>query len=216
MVARAFRQFPANRVKRENTLKAVYHVLEQREFDGESVSMRELAERRRETISEVERQARTLQSHNLATLDAERQSLHLTPEGWQRACEIVRNHRLWELYLTNEAKIAPDHVHDDAEEMEHVLGEEPCDKLNEPSTTPRKIRTVVRYPGLETCRLAVALGRRRAPSWALEDVMNGKTKPSSRRLAGRSTFSIRGVPMKFLGQFGLCSWPCASSLPAGW
>ena len=125
VVARAFRQFSrANRVKRENTLKAVYHVLERREFDGESVSMRELAERRRETISEVERQARTLQSHNLATLDAERQSLHLTPKGWQRACEIVRNHRLWELYLTNEAKIAPDHVHDDAEEMEHVLGEE--------------------------------------------------------------------------------------------
>ena len=86
--------------------------------------MRELAERRRETISKVEQQARKLQSHDLATLDADGQSLHLTPEGWQRACEIVRNHRLWELYLTNEAKIAPDHVHDDAEEMEHVLGEE--------------------------------------------------------------------------------------------
>lgn len=125
VVARAFRQLSrSNRVKRENTLKAVYHVLEQREFDGESVSMRELAERRRETISEVEQQARKLQSHDLATLDADGQSLHLTPEGWQRACEIVRNHRLWELYLTNEAKIAPDHVHDDAEEMEHVLGEE--------------------------------------------------------------------------------------------
>ena len=125
VMARAFRQLSrSNRVKRENTLKAVYHVLEQREFDGESVSMRELAERRRETISKVEQQARKLQSHDLATLDADGQSLHLTPEGWQRACEIVRNHRLWELYLTNEAKIAPDHVHDDAEEMEHVLGEE--------------------------------------------------------------------------------------------
>ena len=48
---------------------------------------------------------------------------HLTPDGWQRACEIVRNHRLWELYLTNEASIA-DRVHDDAEIIEHVLGEE--------------------------------------------------------------------------------------------
>ena len=95
VVARAFRQLSrSNRVKRENTLKAVYHVLEQREFDGESVSMRELAERRRETISKVEQQARKLQSHDLATLDADGQSLHLTPEGWQRACEIVHNHRL--------------------------------------------------------------------------------------------------------------------------
>ncbi len=28
------------------------------------------------------------------------------------------------MYLTKEAHIAPDHVHDDAEKIEHVLGEE--------------------------------------------------------------------------------------------
>ena len=50
--------------------------------------------------------------------------LSLTPKGWGKACRIVRNHRLWELYLTNEARYAPDHVHDDAEKIEHVLGEE--------------------------------------------------------------------------------------------
>jgi manganese/zinc/iron transport system permease protein len=33
----------------------------------------------------------------------------------------VRNHRLWELYLTNEADYAPDHVHEDAEKIEHFL-----------------------------------------------------------------------------------------------
>ena len=38
----------------------------------------------------------------------------LTPKGWEYACRIVRNHRLWELYLTNEAQYAPDHVHEDA------------------------------------------------------------------------------------------------------
>ena len=36
----------------------------------------------------------------------------------------MRNHRLWELYLTNAAQIAADHVHEDAEKIEHVLGEE--------------------------------------------------------------------------------------------
>jgi Mn-dependent DtxR family transcriptional regulator len=36
----------------------------------------------------------------------------------------VRNHRLWELYLTNAAQIAADHVHEDAEKIEHVLGDE--------------------------------------------------------------------------------------------
>jgi manganese/zinc/iron transport system permease protein len=111
-------------VERENTLKAIYHVLEERQFRGESVSLAELAQRRRETIEEVFPRAEELKRHGLATLHEEGNLVSLTPEGWQRACSIVRNHRLWELYLTNAAQIAADHVHDDAEKIEHVLGEE--------------------------------------------------------------------------------------------
>ena len=116
--------FSGSQVQRENTLKAVYHVLEARDFEGEGVSLRELAERRSETEEDASRLSAELARHHLATLHEDGNQVHLTPEGWQRACEIVRNHRLWELYLTNEAKIAPDHVHDDAEKIEHVLGEE--------------------------------------------------------------------------------------------
>jgi manganese/zinc/iron transport system permease protein len=50
--------------------------------------------------------------------------VYFTPSGHQRGAEIVRNHRLWELYLTNNVNIAADHVHDDAEKIEHVLGDE--------------------------------------------------------------------------------------------
>ena len=111
-------------VQRENTLKAIYHVLEAREFKGEGVSLRELAERRRETVEEARQQADELRGHQLATLQEDGNAIYLMPEGWQRACAIVRNHRLWELYLTNAAHIAADHVHEDAEKIEHVLGEE--------------------------------------------------------------------------------------------
>lgn len=114
----------AQRVQRENTLKSVYHVLEDRAFKGEGVSLRELAERRRETVEDARAQARQLCRHALATLHEEGNLVLLTPSGWQQACAIVRNHRLWELYLTNAAQIAADHVHDDAEKIEHVLGEE--------------------------------------------------------------------------------------------
>jgi manganese/zinc/iron transport system permease protein len=114
----------AQRVRRENTLKSAYHVLESREFKGEGVSLRELAERRRETVEEARAQAEQLRRHGLATLHEEGNMIFLTPSGWQHACAIVRNHRLWELYLTNAAQIAADHVHDDAERIEHVLGEE--------------------------------------------------------------------------------------------
>jgi manganese/zinc/iron transport system permease protein len=110
------------RVFRENTLKAVYQILEAEDFRGESVSLRELAERRKCTLEEADAQSRALARHDLATRRDD--GLALTPEGWQRACAIVRNHRLWELYLTHAADIAPDHVHEDAEKIEHVLGED--------------------------------------------------------------------------------------------
>jgi Mn-dependent DtxR family transcriptional regulator len=114
----------SQRVQRENTLKAIYHVLEARDFKGEGVSMRELSERRRETIEEATAQAAELRRHDFVTLHEEGNLSFLTPAGWQLACAIVRNHRLWELYLTNAAQIAADHVHEDAEKIEHVLGEE--------------------------------------------------------------------------------------------
>ena len=115
----------SKRVQRENTLKAMFQVLENRAAQPEeSVSLKELAERRRETIDEVALQTRALEQNGLATLHEEGNKILFTPSGWQLACTIVRNHRLWELYLTNAANIAPDHVHDDAEEIEHVLGDE--------------------------------------------------------------------------------------------
>jgi ABC-type Mn2+/Zn2+ transport system permease subunit/Mn-dependent DtxR family transcriptional regulator len=113
----------ANRVERENTLKAIFHVIEARGFKGEGVSMEELAARRRETLDEARARVYELKRNGLATYDVAGEATYLTPEGWQRARAIVRNHRLWELYLTSEANIAPDHVHEDAEEIEHVLGE---------------------------------------------------------------------------------------------
>ena len=111
----------AARTERENTLKAMYHVWEQGGFRDVGITLKSLAERRRETLEEAFRRTKNLASHRQATV--QRDVVYFTPEGQQRAAEIVRNHRLWELYLTNSANIAPDHVHEDAEKIEHVLGE---------------------------------------------------------------------------------------------
>ena len=83
-----------------------------------------MAERRRETPDEVSGQASALKQHGFVTLHEEGKKILFTPSGWQLACTIVRNHRLWELYLTNAANIAADHVHDDAEKIEHLLGDD--------------------------------------------------------------------------------------------
>jgi manganese/zinc/iron transport system permease protein len=45
----------------------------------------------------------------------------LTVLGNAEARRVVRLHRLWELYLQQYLHLAPDHVHDDAEAIEHVI-----------------------------------------------------------------------------------------------
>lgn len=117
------------RVACENSLKAIYHVAEAHGFKGEGVLTRELAERRRSTLEEELGRIRHLVSTGWATLSGDNSVVYPTPAGWQRASEIVRNHRLWELYLTNAAQISPDHVHEDAEKIEHVIGEETVREL---------------------------------------------------------------------------------------
>jgi ABC-type Mn2+/Zn2+ transport system permease subunit/Mn-dependent DtxR family transcriptional regulator len=144
----------SHRIARENTLKAIYHVLESRDFDDEGVTLQELAERRRATLDEVRGQLDALARHDLATFDARRGAVHVTPEGWREACAIVRNHRLWELYLTNAANYQPDHVHEDAEKIEHVLGEEMVRQLErrlaypqrDPATATDEPDPTIRFP----------------------------------------------------------------------
>jgi manganese/zinc/iron transport system permease protein len=123
VLARWWRQRSgAARMRRENTLKAMFHVLEADGAGSEALSVLALAGRRKETETEALRQVDELVRHGLATREGD--TLYFTPAGRRRAGEIVRNHRLWELYLTQKANIAPDHVHDDAERIEHVLGEQ--------------------------------------------------------------------------------------------
>lgn len=45
----------------------------------------------------------------------------LTPEGLAAARHVVRAHRLWEIFLVEQADIAPDHVDRDADDIEHLL-----------------------------------------------------------------------------------------------
>ena len=48
----------------------------------------------------------------------------LTPEGERVALEVIRHHRLLELYLAETLGIHVDEVHDEANRLEHVLSEE--------------------------------------------------------------------------------------------
>jgi manganese/zinc/iron transport system permease protein len=62
----------------------------------------------------------------------------LTQEGKLAGMRIVRIHRLWELYLTTYLRIAPDHVHEDAETIEHIITPEMELKLEHLLDFPEK------------------------------------------------------------------------------
>ena len=50
--------------------------------------------------------------------------VELTPDGERVALEVLRHHRLLELYLAEEVGLTWDRVHEEAEVLEHVLSEE--------------------------------------------------------------------------------------------
>lgn len=55
-----------------------------------------------------------------ALIQRQRGMYSLTKKGQRIAKGIVRRHRLWEHYLVDQAGLAPDHVHETAERLEHL------------------------------------------------------------------------------------------------
>lgn len=66
--------------------------------------------------------------------------LVLTEPGAAEARHLVRAHRLWELFLIEQADIAPDHVDRDADRIEHFIPRDVLERLE------RKLRDQGRLP----------------------------------------------------------------------
>jgi DtxR family Mn-dependent transcriptional regulator len=66
--------------------------------------------------------------------------VELTPEGRRVALEVLRHHRLLELYLARSLGVPWDRVHDEAEVLEHHISEELeeliAEKLGNPTRDP--------------------------------------------------------------------------------
>jgi DtxR family Mn-dependent transcriptional regulator len=102
----------------ENYTKAIY-ALEQR---GD-VTNNALAERLGVTPASASSMVKKLVELKLAT-HAPYKGVKLTERGRRVALEVLRHHRLLELYLAESLGVPWDRVHDEAEILEHVLSEE--------------------------------------------------------------------------------------------
>jgi DtxR family Mn-dependent transcriptional regulator len=120
----------------EDYAKAIY-ALEQR--DGNAVSTNALAERLGVTPASASAMVKRLDGLGLVTHTPYR-GVQLTAAGTKVALEILRHHRLLELYLAETLGVPWDRVHDEAEVLEHVLSEELEEliaaKLGDPTHDP--------------------------------------------------------------------------------
>lgn len=103
----------------ENHLRAIHEALETNEWATTS----ECARRLGISSASVTAMSKKLSNLKLVTY-VPYQGVQLTKLGEKSALEIVRHHRLLELYLSEALGIPWDRVHDEAEKLEHVLSEE--------------------------------------------------------------------------------------------
>jgi len=120
----------------EDYAKAIY-ALELR--DKEPVSTNALAERLGVTPASASGMVKRLGELGLVEHQPYR-GVSLTPDGRRVALEVMRHHRLLELYLVQSLGVPWDRVHEEAEVLEHVLSEELEEliaaKLGDPTHDP--------------------------------------------------------------------------------
>jgi len=102
----------------EDYLKALYHL----HGDSRPVPTRELAQRLGISSPSVSEMVNRLVAQGLVEHDRYR-GQQLTRDGRKVALELVRHHRLLEMFLVQVLGYSWDEVHEEAERLEHVISE---------------------------------------------------------------------------------------------
>lgn len=111
----------------ENYLKAIYALTP---LDGSAgVSTSDIAERMNTKASSVTDMVQKLAEKKLLAYK-KYQGVKLTSAGRNSAVQIVRKHRLWEVFLKEKLGFGWDEVHEIAEQLEHIKSEELIQRLD--------------------------------------------------------------------------------------
>nr|WP_294876849.1 metal-dependent transcriptional regulator [uncultured Pedobacter sp.] len=117
----------------ENYLKIIYHLSLNTES---SVQTNAIAERIQTKAASVTDMIKKLADKKLVDYK-KYQGVKLTESGKNAAINIVRRHRLWEVFLVEKLNFKWDEVHDIAEELEHIKSPELIERLDEFLAFPR-------------------------------------------------------------------------------
>jgi len=126
----------------ENILKVFYKAYEEQGLEARPLWEATIQERRPFAGNRLQWGLRKLRREGL--LQETGDGWVLTERGINEARRIVRLHRLWELYLNRKMRQAPDHVHNSAEAIEHILTpeveKELLEELGHPVLDPHESR----------------------------------------------------------------------------
>lgn len=142
----------------ENYLKALYHI----GLKTGSVTVNELSKHLNIKMPTVNSMMKKLLEKELIRYESYK-PIQLTETGMLTAANIVRKHRLTEMFLVEKMGFTWDQVHDIAEQMEHIKSNLFFDKMDEllnypkfdphGSPIPDKFGTVstINYKKMDTC-----------------------------------------------------------------
>ena len=124
----------------ENLLKALYTIGERAGNVQSTIDEASLMAYRQFTTQEFHAALRKLRRKYLVITTP--QGMRLSETGLQEAARVVRIHRLWEMYLTTRMRLRSDHIHPNAETVEHIitpeLEAELIRELDRPETDPHE------------------------------------------------------------------------------
>ncbi|MCX3266415.1 metal-dependent transcriptional regulator [Pedobacter agri] len=110
----------------ENYLKIIYHLAE----SSSNVQTNAIAEQMQTKPASVTDMIKKLAEKGYVDY-VKYQGVTLTEKGKNAAIDIVRKHRLWEVFLVDKLNFKWDEVHDVAEELEHIKSETLIERLDE-------------------------------------------------------------------------------------
>ncbi len=104
----------------ENYLKAIFKISESTK---KSVSTNSIAKQLSTSAASVTDMLKRLADKKLINYEKYK-GVTLTQDGIRRATQLVRKHRLWEVFLVKKLRFGWDQVHEIAEELEHIESKE--------------------------------------------------------------------------------------------
>ncbi|MBK7430210.1 MAG: metal-dependent transcriptional regulator [Bacteroidetes bacterium] len=149
----------------ENYLKAIFQL---QEDEKGKISTNSIAERLSTTPATVSDMLQKLAAKKMVNY-LKYYGVSLTAGGKKKAINVVRKHRLWELFLYEKLEFNWDEVHEIAEQLEHIqsdtLVQKLYDFLGKPKTDPHGDPIPDEegvFPDLNTIPLAVVAVRKDA------------------------------------------------------